>query len=389
MNTFPDRPMLGNGMMMSGTSIGGMVMPFLITFFMREYGTQGGMIIMAGLWMNLAVTSIVLGDGSCFKKSRSEEHPETPTIWRYGAIATYTPTPRKQTQNYGGTVPTLNWAATPRPQPNDVAGVENKPSIQPNSISKGPIPAPVASDVIISDEDAPTHSAMKHTLPTQDLVCTPEVISSSSNMKTLLIPSNNTRFTAENPARSPTTREHEENELTEANYCQHFLALAKPLLTFKFVTVILFVYLINCSAMGLIQYFPAYAQEHGMSSVELSTLMSIVSVCDLISRLLLALLGDHERVDKDLLMFWISLLGGLFTIGLPFHPNKQTLYVYSVMFGLTGDVSCVFLGTQVQENVDKRYVAAGLGLTVAAIGAGSMTISAALGGCRIHNIISV
>ena len=290
--------MLGNGLMMSGTSLGGIVMPFVIETLMQIYGFRGALLLIAGIWLNMAVACMLL------------THTKTEDTLK---------------------------------------AIDQKQRIQTETV--------VAED--LDEEDEPQDKILMKTLNN---------ISESYETET-------TRTYASKNLNSKTKGERMVK-------CKSIKSTFIPFLNLKFLTLCCLVFLYNGAGYAIPQFFPAYADESGITSSERSNLLAIISACDFASRLTLALIGDLRHVDRNLLLFCLVLTSGAGSVLLPIYTIKATLYIYSVVFGLCGDVSMVLIGIEIKESVGEEYIGIGFGIITTAFGLSSMALSAALGRFR-------
>ena len=57
---FKKHRFLANSVASSGDSVGGMVLPHLVRLVLQEYGIRGGMMLLAGVWLQILVVAFIM-----------------------------------------------------------------------------------------------------------------------------------------------------------------------------------------------------------------------------------------------------------------------------------------------------------------------------------------
>lgn len=133
----------------------------------------------------------------------------------------------------------------------------------------------------------------------------------------------------------------------------------------------------------IVAYIPAFANDNGITQDRLAILLTITGVCDLVSRVLLGILIDSNKVKRKNILSFSLCVTGIATLFNPFYTNFQTFAIYSVIYGLFGSLYFSLMTMLMREGVGPDQLPAALSLQIFIHGISSIVFAPLLGkyGC--------
>ena len=109
--------------------------------------------------------------------------------------------------------------------------------------------------------------------------------------------------------------------------------------------------------------FPAYATDLGLSLTESTTLLSILGVCELFSRIFYGYIGDKQWANRRLIIFVCYTMCGTGMIALTFWGGHYTAYLHVLCLSMLGGVHMVYLYPLFSDVTDSVHFGPALGLS--------------------------
>eukprot|EP00105_Crassostrea_gigas_P046320 XP_019930468.1 PREDICTED: monocarboxylate transporter 5 isoform X1 [Crassostrea gigas] len=283
---FNRRRELANSVLVASSGFGGLVVPPLFRYLLDVYGLRGTMLIFSGVIFNVVALAGLLKPPSLFQlfsNSNSKSKPEYSIVQiqdnhEYSQVST-----------------------------------GKKRSI---SLSERPTPGNGVSSSFEKDEtwgslphrlDIKTHHISRFSQSFRSLGSTDAVYSLSQSQ-----------------LNESQAQKDVKNKIIDISL------LKKPLLQ-----MYLFVYLFGSigSAYGHI-YISPFARDHGMTTTEVSILVSVTNMCDFIGRGLCGVIANQRIVKNSTIVAISQLVTGATLALCPFYGSFWSFIVLAVMFGL-------------------------------------------------------
>ncbi|KAK2141121.1 hypothetical protein LSH36_1157g00063 [Paralvinella palmiformis] len=116
--------------------------------------------------------------------------------------------------------------------------------------------------------------------------------------------------------------------------------------------------------------FPPLAHELGMTKFWGAMLVSVSNVTELISRLVVGILVDKDKVTKACLIQVSFMLSAVLAMAVSFSTIHTILFVYSALFGLLGGVFLPLAILILVELVPETHISSASGLFALVTGTG-------------------
>ncbi|XP_063405968.1 monocarboxylate transporter 13-like [Mytilus trossulus] len=132
----------------------------------------------------------------------------------------------------------------------------------------------------------------------------------------------------------------------------------------------------------IVAYIPAFANDNGITQDRLAILLTITGVCDLVSRILLGILIDSNKIKRKNILSFSLFVTGVATLFNPFYTTFQTFAIYSVIYGLFGSLYFSLMTMLMREGVGPDKLPAALSLQIFIHGISSIVFAPLLGYIR-------
>ncbi|CAC5371214.1 unnamed protein product [Mytilus coruscus] len=132
----------------------------------------------------------------------------------------------------------------------------------------------------------------------------------------------------------------------------------------------------------IVAYIPAFAKDNGITQDRLAILLTITGVCDLVSRILLGILIDSNKIKRKNILSFSLCVTGIATMFNSFYTNFQTFAIYSVIYGLFGSLYFSLITILMREGVGPDKLPAALSLQIFIHGISSIVFAPLLGYIR-------
>ncbi|XP_078310642.1 monocarboxylate transporter 12-like isoform X1 [Crassostrea virginica] len=279
---FNRRRELANSLLVGASGFGGLVLPSLCRYLLDAYGLQGTMLILSGILFNVVALACLLTPPSFFQ---SLPEKEVKTKANQAVLI------REEGSNHSLMHPGKT-----------------------RSIS-------------LSERTSPNNSSTQHepwgSLPQRLDLQTRHNFSLSQSFQTL--GSTEAIYNlSQTQLKDPSTSENPKQKIID------FSLLKKPLLQ-----LYLFVYCFGSigSAYGHIFISP-FARDHGISTNEISMLISVTNLCDFIGRCLCGVIANQRWIKNSTLVAISQLVTGVTLTLCSFYGPLWSFVVLAVMFGL-------------------------------------------------------
>ena len=279
---FNRRRELANSVLVAASGFGGLVLPSLCRYLLDAYGLQGTMLILSGILFNVVALACLLTPPSFFQ-SLPEKEVKTKA---HQAVLI-----REEGSNHSLMHPGKT-----------------------RSIS-------------LSERTSPNNGSTQHeswgSLPQRLDLQTRHNFSLSQSFQTL--GSTEAIYNlSQTQLKDPSTSENPKQKIID------FSLLKKPLLQ-----LYLFVYCFGSigSAYGHIFISP-FARDHGISTNEISMLISVTNLCDFIGRCLCGVIANQRWIKNSTLVAISQLVTGVTLTLCSFYGPLWSFVVLAVMFGL-------------------------------------------------------
>ena len=114
--------------------------------------------------------------------------------------------------------------------------------------------------------------------------------------------------------------------------------------------------------------FPAIAEEIGMSKMEGASILSILGIAEICSRIPLGYICDKPFVNKQLVVSSLSILTFIFAVIISFYPMRIVLYIYAGLLGTIGGTIIPLAMPILVETVNPNRISSAAGLFLCAMG---------------------
>lgn len=137
-----------------------------------------------------------------------------------------------------------------------------------------------------------------------------------------------------------------------------------------------------CSFPGCVYtivYLPAFAKDNDISNDRTAILLTITGVCDLVARFSFAWITDSKRIKRCYILGTALGVTGMATMFNPFYRTFGTFLVYTVIYGLFGNVYFSLLTILIREIVGIDKLPAALSLQILIHGVSAIVFAPLLG----------
>ena len=312
---------LANGIAMSGASMGGMFLPFFYQFILEKYTLKGSFFILAGLWLNLCVVGALLRP---FSEVQDVE---------VGIDAECIEMKAKEV------IPDTHLNGKSEHCGNKMEVNKFQPQIPP-----------------------------KMTLITEG--------SGFDDLRSEIEVDVSLKEKFEDAGR--------EQELTiERSKTKSLFTMARsscgPLISYKYLTLLLFWFALIFGIFGVILSIPPYANELNFTKSQIASLLTFLCASDMVSRLILGCVGDRKFINKSLLISANLAIVSVIMFFVRLMTQFWHLALISVIVGLFASSSGVYLGPFVIEAVGRDFVGPGIGFMSMTFGIANTLVPLAMG----------
>ena len=145
--------------------------------------------------------------------------------------------------------------------------------------------------------------------------------------------------------------------------CRRVLKTYSRLLrSFELWLFLTFRTLANLATNAVNIFLPAFAAEQGLPLWSLATLLSVIGVSELVSRIILGYIGDWECINKVLVLGVVYTSCGVITLSLVMIPSVLTVYIMTVFLGLFGGIFRIYNGPILVDIVGFKRLGSAMGL---------------------------
>lgn len=297
---FSKRRGLANGLVMSGGSLGSLVLPLLLQYLLDEYGLTGTLIVIAGITLNNFVVAALLRPPSLYEELQIPVECESlkmKTVTRLNGI-------RERSEG------------------------EEKPFLGNGSSIKNIDPVEIGSGLdLVNTNSNPNVYELQSNILCASLVSLP-VSHVSENV-----------YASKQSFRDIENIEEEELEKgifnaikrTAISFVKHDI-LRNPLLYIAIQGGILI-----CPSGALVGiYLPPHSRDLKIEESDVALLLSIIGGMDFIGRVSYALLSELRCIQRYQLLAITSILAGVLTHSIRLFTNFQSLCVFAALYGIIG-----------------------------------------------------
>ncbi|CAH4033166.1 unnamed protein product [Pieris brassicae] len=353
---------LANGICMSGSAFGSIILPPVLRYLLETYGYKGAVLILGGIMLNVWAAALLFQpvEEHMVKKfnepEEDEEGPQDDILFEEEEpIETFNLRTEKQNGepdlSKETSERTLSQVQIHTPRTNSTQNLRQNASKRKLSYTR-PIPKPTSSASMALDGVPDSRKLGSTETFSRRLSTTKRNMSTTSfaYVSTPFHGSTLTAFDQPNEFASQFSLKSITDSVADVAYCCFCCKRKKRKEPNKFFDVSLLsdptylVILISSSTVAIsvtnfIILLPSYAQNIGFDKSQGALLLSTVSALDLVGRI-----GGSALCDLNIIPKTVYFVGGLFFSGIilaiiPFLHSYTTLSIFCALFGLTSGVN--------------------------------------------------
>ncbi|KAL8581018.1 hypothetical protein ACOMHN_048052 [Nucella lapillus] len=363
-----------------GASIGGIVMPLLVTYFLQTYGLSGALLLTGGICMHTLATALLFRPTSFFTKHKIQQKEYQVTLDKYATADSDRETTQKllppnlQIENKNVTSIQLPFRASSDPDLSSVKktrGMAERPgslsNLSDHRWTRG-VPALEMEWAVTagSQELAPKPPLSGGAVFRNSFSSLPDCNGKLEDGFTMIEAGGVCRLVSQDLRSSESLPEKQRcGKCSKASSFMLDCSLFRSPL-FR----LLLAYFVFFNAPNIMaSYLPALASENGVTDSQNGLLLSVMGGLDLVCRLLCALVANAKfmRVPTMIIIAYVIL--GVASQFVRFLTSFYHFLALSMLLGLLGSVGNAMLPILVLEFVGLNHMGKALGFVILTCGA--------------------
>lgn len=325
---FKKRRGLAMGIMISGNSLGGFVLPYLFRYLFDEYGLRGGLIITAGLSLQCVVAACLLRPIEFYSKRKARKPPKMSENDNGCSEQQEKLLSDKEIQNSeldDGTNLSLSHPVLPTDGADGTSRAKVNYRVRSISYSPGYLDSGTTKNKQDVSTSGVSLSSFSRYLSNGDIF-------SLSLQDIDIMRMNSKQEQQDDQSKKPVTgcwricQYLNERDIFNFNIFRN-----------KYFLVFLPAYCFGSLTPGFAHMFvPAYASELGIGDQNVATVAAVINLCDFFGRLFAGVLADIPWIRKTYLVGASQFVIGIMMVLSPMFNKFYLLIVFAIIYGLFG-----------------------------------------------------